>query len=205
MWDLRQTTCHKLSSQPDMIFLSISFLQFTGTKFRKKVSLMGETTHWSPVEMYTELTVMVTVHYRQNKWQLFNFGGGGGVGCKILSGNCRRWVMQIFSLPSQHKALHRWKWVRGWGGGAGVLHRLSLSKSAQACGCAQSIMTHSYYTEPGTGPGLETMGFYIMLCCSYCTGTRTGNGNGKIVNGFWTHFSIPEMVPAWTCKHAMQS
>ena len=31
--------------------------------------------------------------------------------------------------------------------------------------------------------------------CTHCTGTGTGTGTGKLVNGFWTHFSVPNIDP----------
>ena len=49
-------------------------------------------------------------------------------------------------------------------------------------------------TGTGTGNGKNGL-LYIMLYCSHCSGTGNGNRNGNMVNGFWTHFSIPDLVP----------
>ena len=49
-------------------------------------------------------------------------------------------------------------------------------------------------TGNGTGTGKNGL-LYIMLYCLHYTGAGNGNGNGKSVNGFWTHFSIPDFVP----------
>ena len=48
-------------------------------------------------------------------------------------------------------------------------------------------MAHSHWT----GPGLGTMGFYIMLC-TVDTAPRlgTGQGTGTGANGFHTHFPV---------------
>ena len=42
----------------------------------------------------------------------------------------------------------------------------------------------------GTGNGKNGL-LYIMLYCSHCT----GNGTGKLYNGLWTHFSVPDLCP----------
>ena len=46
----------------------------------------------------------------------------------------------------------------------------------------------------GTSTGKNGL-LYIMLYCSHYTGARNGKGNRKMVNGFWIHFSVPDLVP----------
>ena len=142
---------------------------------------------------------MATVHYRQNKWQLFIFRGGGGVARDIQWQLQRRGYADLQS-PKSTQGLTQ-VGVGARGGGGGITQTFTL----QICTSLRMFTKHNgsfilHRTRNGTGTGNNEF-LYIMLCCSHCTGTRTGNG--KIVNGFWTYFSIPEMVPAWTCKHAM--
>ena len=63
-------------------------------------------------------------------------------------------------------------------------------------------ITYGSFTLHGTGNGTGTRTgngknglLYIMLYCSHCSRTGNGNGTGKMVNEFWTHFSIPDLVP----------
>ena len=64
------------------------------------------------------------------------------------------------------------------------------------------LMTRTYgsFTLHGTGNGTGTGNgknglLYIMLYCSHCSGTGNRNRARKMVNGFWTHFSVPDLVP----------